>query len=53
MQPQPQRSGRKWRRFLRHNRGAFFFAVLVVVIVALVGLLFWVMSSSRFIKTGG
>jgi hypothetical protein len=49
MQPQPTR-GRRWRRFIRHNRGLFFLGFLVVVIVTLVGVLFWVMSSSRFVK---
>jgi phosphotransferase system glucose/maltose/N-acetylglucosamine-specific IIC component len=48
MQPQPQRK-RHRRRFFRENRGILFIGFIVIVVVALVGLLFWVMTSSRFI----
>jgi hypothetical protein len=51
MHPQTHR-GRKWRRFLRHNQGLFLMAVLLVIILAIVGAFFYVMSSGRFLKAG-
>lgn len=52
MQPQPHRRGHKLRRFLRHNRGIFFLGFTLLLILGLVGLLFWVMSSMRFVNRG-
>ena len=49
MQSQPHR-GRKWRRFLRHQRNVFFTSFLVVLILAAVAALFWVLTSSRFVN---
>ncbi len=48
MQPQPHRSGHKWRRFLRHNRGVFFLVFVLIFILGFVVLLFWMMTSLRF-----
>jgi phosphotransferase system glucose/maltose/N-acetylglucosamine-specific IIC component len=48
MQSQSQRR-RHRRRFFRENRGAFFVGFLLLFILGLVGLLFWMMTSSRFI----
>ncbi len=48
MQSQPQRR-RHRRRFFRENRGVIFISFVVIVVVGLVGLLFWVMTSSRFL----
>ena len=48
MQSQPQRK-RHRRRFFRENRGVLFIGFVVIVVIGLVGLLFWVMCSSRFI----
>jgi hypothetical protein len=50
MQPHPHRSGRKWRRFVRHSRGFFFAGFLGLVIAGVVFLLFWFLSSPRFVK---
>jgi flagellar biosynthesis/type III secretory pathway M-ring protein FliF/YscJ len=50
MQPSTSR-GRKWRRFVRHNRNFLFGGFVLVIILALVALLFWVMTSPKFLKT--
>lgn len=50
MHPQPHHRGRKWRRLARHNCGLFFFAFFAVVIVGIVGLLIWFISSPQFVK---
>jgi phosphotransferase system glucose/maltose/N-acetylglucosamine-specific IIC component len=49
MQSQPQR-GRKWRRFVRNNRNLLFTGFLLVIILAFVTVIFWVMTSPRFVK---
>lgn len=48
MQSQPHR-GRKWRRFVRHNRNRFFVGFFLLIILALVAVMFWVMTSPRFL----
>ncbi len=50
VQPQPHRSGRKWRRFLRHNRQFVFILFFLVIILALVAGLFWLITSPDFVK---
>ena len=50
VQPQSHKKGRKWRRFVRANGPLFFVFFVMIVILALVGALFWVMSSSRFVN---
>ena len=49
-EPQPHRGGRRWRRFARQNRQIFFLGFLMVFVVAAVALLFWLMTSPRFVK---
>jgi hypothetical protein len=49
MQSQPRRR-RSWRRFIRHNRNYFFAGFLGLIMIALVVLLFWAMTSSQFVK---
>ena len=51
MPPRPQQRRRRWRRFLREYRGVFFIVALMVVVLVGVGLLFWLLSSSRFVKS--
>ena len=50
MQSQPHRGGSRWRRFRRHSGKYFFLGFLMLLVVAVVALLFWVMTSSRFVK---
>jgi hypothetical protein len=47
--PQPQ-SGRKRRRFARHNPNLRFVGFFMIVILLFVAALIWVMSSPRFFK---
>jgi hypothetical protein len=50
MHPQPQRGGRKWRRFFRHNPQYLFVIFVAILTVALVGGLMWYMTSPQFAK---
>jgi hypothetical protein len=50
MHPQPQRSGRKWRRFFRHNPQYVFVIFATVIVVALVAGLMYFITSSDFVK---
>jgi phosphotransferase system glucose/maltose/N-acetylglucosamine-specific IIC component len=50
--PQHHRNGHRCRRFVRHNRNLVFVGFFLLIILGLVVLLFWMMSSSRFLKTG-
>ncbi len=40
----------KWRRFVHRNQKAVFASFLLLVIMALVVLLFWALTSPRFAK---
>jgi len=50
VQPQSHRKGRRWRRFVRENGTLFFVFFVIIIILVLVGALFYVMSSSRFVN---
>ena len=50
MNPQPHRGGRKWKRFVRHNRQYLFVIFFMVIVVILVAGLFYVITSSQFVK---
>ena len=43
---------RKWRRFIRNNQKVFFAGWLLVLIMAVVVLIFWLLTSPRFAKFG-
>jgi len=47
--PSPHHS--KWRRFVRKNRELLVVAIILCFVLAAVVLLFWVLTSSRFIKS--
>jgi phosphotransferase system glucose/maltose/N-acetylglucosamine-specific IIC component len=49
MHSQPHR-GRKWRRFVHDNRNYFFAGFFLVLILAVIAVMFWVMTSPEFIK---
>jgi phosphotransferase system glucose/maltose/N-acetylglucosamine-specific IIC component len=44
--------GHRWRKFVRQNRAVFFVFFLLGLILAVVALLFWMMTSIRFVNTG-
>lgn len=54
MYPMPSKHHRrhKWRRFVRTNPGLVFAMVFLIIILGVVVLIFWMLTSSRFIKIG-
>jgi Trk-type K+ transport system membrane component len=50
MPPQSHRSGRRWRRFLRHNPQFKFILFFVVIIILLVAGLMVLITSPDFVK---
>lgn len=50
MPPQPHRSGRKRRRFLRHNRQFKFIVFFMIILALLVAGLMVLLTSPSFVK---
>ena len=50
--PRERRKHSTWRRFVRHNRELIAGALIFLVVLAAVALLFYFMSSSRFVNHG-
>lgn len=49
--PSREKWGRKWRRFRVENQRYFFAIFFLILILALVALLFWMLSRPRFQTT--
>lgn len=52
VQPHRHSKGHRWRKFVRENGHLFLVFFFLAVILAVVALVFWMMSDIRFVNTG-